>query len=171
MLYTNRPPHIYIDNYIYFLTARTIKGVKYFNGDYGKQLLLNVINTAIKMFNCKLSAWVILSNHYHLLMKVKSGKNLPCLVGNIHANSSRLLNQEDKSLGRKIWWNYWDKCVETEKSYFTHLNYIHHNPVKHGYAKRMEDYEFSSYKYYQQKQGKVWLDSCFEIYPIIDFTK
>ncbi|MDZ7798743.1 MAG: transposase [Patescibacteria group bacterium] len=165
--YQNRPPHIYSDNSFYFLTARTLKGIYFFNTDSKKKILLNVIRKALERYNCDLYAWVILSNHYHLLLKIKLGKELSSLIKNIHANSSRILNIYQACPSRKIWWNYWDKCIETPKSYYTHLNYIHHNPVKHGYTKNMKDYKFSSYRHYLKTQGKEWLEDSFCAYPVI----
>ena len=35
---------------------------------------------------------------------------------------------------KKVFYNYWDTCITYENSYFTRLNYIWYNPVKHGYV-------------------------------------
>ena len=70
----------------------------------------------------------------------------------------------------KRWYQYWDECIEDEKGFWMRVNYIHQNPVKHDYVKKMEDYEFSSYKQYLLKYGKDWMLSCFREYPIVDFA-
>ncbi|MFH1860715.1 MAG: transposase, partial [bacterium] len=57
-----------------------------------------------------------------------------------------------------------------EKDMWMHFNYIHHNPVKHGYVRQMEDWQYSSFQYYLRKYGMKWIMSCFESYPIIDFS-
>ena len=72
--------------------------------------------------------------------------------------------------GRKIWQNYWDYCVRLEKDFWKHFNYIHHNPVKHGYVQKMEEYEFSSHGDWIKKRGEDWMMSIFREHPIIDFT-
>ena len=72
----------------------------------------------------------------------------------IHGRVSYMLNQEDGTRGRKVFQNYWDRCIRNEKDFFTHLNYIHYNPVKHSLVDKMEDYEFSSYRYYLQRYGR-----------------
>ena len=72
--------------------------------------------------------------------------------------------------------DYWptsaavNDCIRTEADYWTRFNYIHHNPVKHGYVEQMEDWPFSSYRYYFENQGEEWLMDAFRQYPIIDFT-
>lgn len=170
MQYKNRPPHIYLDDTYYFLTSRTLGRKPFFNTDSKKKILLDVIREAIRRYGCNLIAWVVLSNHYHLLLKIKEGKQLPDLLRNIHANSSRLLNKSENLQGRAIWWNYWDHGIRDEADFWKHFNYINHNPVKHGYVKEMSDYKFSSYNYWLKKKGQDWIDSCFELYPIVDFT-
>lgn len=119
----------------------------------------------------KLYGWVLLDNHYHLLFWIKQGIDLPKFFQNLHSNSSRLLNVSDKAVGRKIWHQYQDHGIRDERDFYTHLNYIHHNPVEHKYVKKMEDYKFSSYSDYLLKYGQEWVNSCFEQYPIIDFTR
>jgi len=59
---------------------------------------------------------------------------------------SKNINNLNKKPGTKIWWNYWDTCLTYENSYYARLNYIHFNPVKHGYVDNAKKWEFSSYK-------------------------
>lgn len=169
ILYKNRPPHIYLNDVIYFLSARTLEGIEFFNTAGKKQILFEVIKKSMGIFSCNLIAWVILNNHYHLLLKVKMGNQLPNLVRNIHTNSSRLLNKFENRQTRSIWWNYWDHSIRDDKDFWKHFNYIHHNPIKHDYTKKMEDYKFSSYNEWLKRNGQEWLYSSFELYPIIDF--
>ena len=72
--------------------------------------------------------------------------------------------------GRQVWHNYWDTCVRTEADYWTRFNYIHYNPIKHGYVKQFSNWPFSSYGYYLERRGEGWLLDVIERYPVIDFT-
>ena len=49
-----------------------------------------------------------------------------------------------------------------------HFNYIHQNPVKHGFVERMSDYKFSSIHDWVKKAGKEWLTDCLRDYPVVD---
>jgi len=91
-------------------------------------------------------------------------------INHIHGKFSYLFNKMDKSRGRKVFQNYWDTCIREEKDLWTRFNYIHHNPVKHGYCDRMEGYRFSSFARYLNEKGREWLDDCFMSYPVVDFT-
>ncbi|MBN1778652.1 MAG: transposase [Candidatus Buchananbacteria bacterium] len=173
MKYTNRPPHIFQDESIYFLTARTLNGNKYFDSDQKKEMILSVLKSALSEFDFGIFAWVILDNHYHLQVKVNRGIRLSDFVKKINGVSARNLNLLTNQTGRKVWWNYWDKCLATEKDFWVHFNYIHNNPIKHGYLSNLEQlaaYRFSSFSYYLKNKGKEWIDSIFTEYSIIDFT-
>ena len=142
------PPHIYQDNKFYFITAKTFENRRFFNTLAKKSMFVQSLRTAVKRFSFELIAWVFLDQHYHMIINVGLGKQLGRCINNLHANSSRLLNKLENKDGRKIWYQYWDRCIRSERDFWTRINYIHHNPVKHGYAVKMEDYPFSSYSSY-----------------------
>lgn len=171
--FTNRPPHLFLENQIYFISARTQYKHSYFNTNQKKKILSSVINEATKRFQVEVYAWTILANHYHLLCKFQNSKDLSKFIQNIHINSARLVNKLENSPGRRIWFNYWDRCMRNEKDFWKHFNYIHHNPVKHGYIENQDlvkNYQFCSYQQWLKKEGYQWIVSCFAQYPIIDFT-
>jgi putative transposase len=141
------------------------------NTDRKKWLVQELLFTLVKRYGLSLYAWVILGNHYHILVKINDGVILPRFIQKFHSDIALLLNGIDRMKGRKIFYQYWDTCICSEKGFWTRFNYTHHNPVKHGLEKKMEDYQFSSYQYYLKKYGQQWIDSCFWLYPIVDFTE
>jgi len=166
----HHPIHIYLDDQLYFLTAHTYRNQYQLQEKFHKERLLDKIKEFLHDFNFSLYAWVILSSHYHIQFKTSKGKALAKVIGKIHTSYSFEMNKLDNKRGRKIWQNYWDWCIRSEKDFWTHFNYIHHNPLKHGYVQKMEDYEFSSYRHWLNKKGDEWMKSVFEQYPVIDFT-
>lgn len=166
----HQPHHIYLDNQIYFVTAHTYLNKTFLSTLPKKRKLLKKIKEFLKAFNFNLYAWVILDNHYHILFKVSRGRDLPKVLNKIHCGYSYEMNKIENRKGRKIWQNYWDWCIRSEKDFWKHFNYTHHNPVKHRYVQKMEEFEFSSYNYWIKKMGKEWMMSIFREHPIIDFT-
>lgn len=166
----HHPPHIFQSSTIYFLLARTVDKQHYFDTDTKKNLLFSCIKEASKKYDTKLCSWIILDNHYQLQAQFENGRDVPKFIKIINGKSSYLLNRLESKSGRKIWYNYWDRCIRSERDFWIRFNYNHHNCVKHGYAQKMEDYKWSSYNYYLEKYGEKWLDSVFEQYPIVDFT-
>lgn len=68
-----------------------------------------------------------------------------------------------------IWHQYMDHVIRSETDYYKHLNYTHQNPVKHGLAKRMTEYPWSSIHRWVEEWGKEFMIDCFRQYPIANF--
>jgi len=169
----HRPSHLYLDNALYFISARTKDRCNFFNDNIKKDMLKNKIDNAVGKYEAKLYSWVILPNHYHLLIAIKFGNDLAKIENLINGGSSHELNVYDKQSERKIWYQYWDYILRDESDFYVRFNYIHNNPIKHGCVKdfnELKDYNYCSYKDYLEKYGEKWLADCFKKYPITDFS-
>jgi putative transposase len=63
------------------------------------------------------------------------------LVGGESISASRLKKRE-----RGIWQRrYWEHTLRNEDDFARHVDYIHFNPVRHGHARRVRDWPFSSF--------------------------
>ena len=51
------------------------------------------------------------------------------------------------------------------------MNYIHHNPVKHGYVKQWSDWPFSSANDFLEEVGRDHAIELWQQYPILDYGK
>jgi putative transposase len=166
----HHPPHLFIDDSWYFITARTVDGQPFIRKDHHKNLWLKTIAALSAKMNIKLTAWVVLDNHYHMLVFLNDALQLPNLIRRLHGSISYQINKYDQSPGRQIWYNYWDRTIRNEEELWTKFNYIHYNPVKHGYVKDPGDWVFSTYRSYLQSKGQEWMADCFQCYPVIDFN-
>jgi putative transposase len=147
--YLHNPPHLFVPNTKYFITARIYNKLHLLKTKESKKQLFNILGKGFLKRKWIIEDWVILNNHYHLM--VDSGENsdeLPDIIKEIHKFSALWIkkNVSDAKHINKIWHNYWDTCITYERSYFARLNYIWNNPVKHGYIERPEDWEFGSYR-------------------------
>jgi putative transposase len=166
----HHPPHIHLDHTWYIITASTVGYTRHLASNYAKDLVRDTLRKLAEEFNIALSAWVILDDHYHLLLKTGAGRSLPRFIGRLHGSTSRRLNLWEGKTGRQVWHNYWDTCLRDEAGYWTRFNYIHLNPVKHGYVARCEDWPWSSYRYYRRAKGEEWLTDCWQRYPAVDLS-
>ena len=57
------------------------------------------------------------------------------------AKTERISNSRIKKGERGIWqrW-FWEHCIRDEVDYRTHVDYIHMNPVKHGYVDHVKNW-------------------------------
>lgn len=101
----------------------------------------------------RIDAIVILPDHMHAIwtlpegdadfatrwMLIKAGFSRGLPKGE-RVNASR-----EKKRERGIWQRrYWEHLIRNEEDMARHVDYIHHNPVKHGYVDRAADWKYSS---------------------------
>ena len=46
---------------------------------------------------------------------------------------------------------YWEHLIRDENDWRRHADYLHYNPVKHGYVIRPEDWPYSTYRKFVSK--------------------
>jgi len=164
------PPHICMDNTIYFLSVHTYRGISVLASVARKDVLRRTIMREFAIGKYCIYAYVILDNHYHLLFKSAKGSNLPVLMRRIHGTLSFLWNKEDVMCGRKCFQSYFETIIRDKESFYLHLNYIHNNPVKHGYCNGIEAYAHSSIHSYMRFKGAEWITDCISRYPVRDYS-
>ncbi len=100
-----------------------------------------------------IDAAVILPDHLHTIWTLPDGDNdYPMRWNLIKSGFSRNIKMnEPRSKSRKskrergIWQRrYWEHQIKDETDYNHHIDYIHINPVKHGYVSRASLWDYSS---------------------------
>jgi putative transposase len=118
-----------------------------------------------------LYAWCILPNHYHALVKTNRIRELRQALGRFHGRSSCKWNEEDGSRGRKVWHNCFERPMKTRRHFWATLNYVHHNPVHHGYVEHWQDWPWSSAREFIEAVGKPRALELWLAYPIPGYGK
>ncbi len=154
--YRHNPAHLFLDDSAYFITGAIYRKQPLLRSPALKELLLQCMQDTFADFKWDLQHWVILDNHYHLLGKSRQGADLVRIIRRMHAVSGYHIKQATRT-PHQVWWNYWDYCLRDEEDYFTHLNYLLYNPVRHGYVSDLQDYPFSSFLAYLQARGRASL--------------
>ena len=92
-------------------------------------------------------AYCILPDHIHLLMQLpEEESNFSYQIRELKRLVTLNLKKELCQHSLKIWQNrFWEHTIRDEKDLERHLNYIHFNPVKHGYVEDAIDWKWSSY--------------------------
>jgi putative transposase len=165
------PPHPIDLQTFYLLTAACYHHHPYLTTSSRRQQLLDLIFEYFITHGFKIRGWVILPNHYHLLVYVHQFKTLGQLFKSIHGITSRQWNLEDKVAKRKIWYKFSDRAIRCDRHYYTTLNYIHYNPVKHGYVRSPYDWTESSVGWYLETCGRQWLRDSWVEYPVLDYGR
>ena len=99
---------------------------------------------AVAPVTAGIHAWCVLPNHYHLLVTVPNLRSVTWALGKLHGRTSYKWNQEENARGRQVWYAAADRFTRSDRHYWATVNYIHHNPVRHGYVQRWQDWPYSS---------------------------
>jgi putative transposase len=116
-------------------------------------------------------AWCVLPNHYHVLAKAADIKRLLHELGLFHGRTSHAWNGEEETRGRKVFFRAVERAMRSERHYWATLNYIHHNPVRHGYVARWTDWPWSSASEYLAEAGVNEAKHTWREYPIGNYGK
>jgi len=136
----------------YFFTVNLAERTRTLLVDH-VDLLREVLRDVKRRHPFHIDAMVILPDHLHALctlpvgdcgyptrwMLIKAGFSRRIPAGE-RRNKSRMTKGE-----RGIWQRrYWEHLIRDERDYARHVDYIHYNPVKHGYVPRASDWPHSS---------------------------
>ncbi len=129
--------------------------------------LLDTLNASA----CQTHAWCVLPNHYHVLIGTDALTPLISNLGKLHGRTSFEWNGEDAQRGRHVWSAPADRQIRNDGHFCATLNYIHHNPVKHGWVERWQEWPFGSAAAYLEKVGRDEAARLWKQYPILDYGK
>jgi putative transposase len=59
--------------------------------------------------------------------------------------------------------------MRNDAHFWATMNYVHHNPVRHGYVERWQDWPFSSALEYLQRVGPQQAARIWQTYPLLDY--
>lgn len=154
---------------LYFITFATVSWVDVFTRRAYKDIVVESLNFCQKEKGLLLFAWVIMSNHVHLIAESAEGFKLQDIMRDLKKYTSKQVIkaiEEHPGESRREWmlkifreagevnsnnktyqfWRQDNKPIELFSSEMIerYLNYLHENPVKEGYVENAEDYVYSS---------------------------
>ncbi len=117
-------------------------------------LLRDTVRATRSRHPFRIDAWVVLPEHMHCMWTLPAGDADFALRWKVikFGFSRRLQHHEAltatqrKRGERGIWQRrYWEHLIRDEQDYQRHFDYIHFNPLKHGYVQRVVDWPYSSF--------------------------
>ena len=166
------PPHPFRQAGHYLITAanlehQPIMALPARRTDFETRLL-----TALENIRADINGWVILPNHYHALIGVESFDLVSAAFKQLHGATSREWNLTDGTTGsRRVWYRFTDQMIRDERHFHRALNYVHFNPVKHGYVTDPYEWPWLSLQNYVDSHGRDWLREKWKEYHPGDFGK
>jgi len=168
--------HYFEKNAVYYVTSVTYKRKKIFADVTTARFLLTTILYHKYILEFKLFGYVIMPDHFHILIQPSEKYNLSQIMRAIKGNFARKYNEwyynnntqfnqgsrrlsADYNVDYKrdyrgwvyipVWQEgYYETVMRDEKDVVNKLNYIHNNPVRKNLVDEPSKYEFSSWHQY-----------------------
>ncbi|MBU0985163.1 MAG: transposase [candidate division Zixibacteria bacterium] len=110
-------------------------------------LLAQAVIRARAGLSFRFTAWVIMPNHFHAILHAPDG-NVSDIVHRIKLSFSLKYARRHKTAG-KVWQRrFWDHIVRDDDDMLKHVDYIHYNPVRHGYVMSPGAWRLSTFRRY-----------------------
>ena len=154
-----------IDGATYFFTVVTHERKPILTVDANLNLLREAFREVMKKRPFTIDAIVILPDHLHCIWTMpKDNSDFSTRWRLIKTYFSRRCDSQfrsEPSLSRTkkseqaIWQRrYWEHYIRNQEDYNRHIDYIHYNPVKHGYVRAPKDWAASSFHKFA-KEGRT----------------
>jgi putative transposase len=168
----HRPPHQANEKARYHLTAACFEHRHYIS--YSPERMQSFSATLLEVFykrDARVHAWCVLPNHYHALIETVGILGALADLGRMHGRLSFTWNGEEQTRGRQVWCGAVERYMRNEDHFWATMNYIHNNPVHHGYVQRWQDWPFSSAVDYLAEMGHDEAARVWRAYPVLDYGK
>jgi len=152
---------IYDQHNMYFVTFTVHQWADVFTRKQYIEILIDSLKFCQSEKGLKIYAWVVMSNHVHLILRSDDNKLSDIIRDFKKYTSTKIVKaiEENKKESRRSWllwllkkedkiW-FWEEGyhgeeITTPDFFETKLNYIHLNPVRAGMVEKGEDYIYSS---------------------------
>jgi putative transposase len=148
------PPHAIIRPSCYFVTGSCYEHYPHMDQPQRRSAFSLALHKHLAAINSSIHAWVVMPNHYHVLMDLNRVVQLRKYMGLLHGRTARAWNIEDHQPGRKVWFHSVERGVNTNRQFYRTVNYIHHNPVKAGLCSSWLDWPTSSAPAFLKSVGR-----------------
>ena len=165
-------------NGYYFLTITVIHWIDVFSRRAYRDILVDSLNHCVMYKGLKLNAWVIMSNHLHLVGKITSELGVSGFLRDFKKYTSKRIVEliQELSESRREWlpdkfsfearrtgraenyklWKDDNHAIDlSDIDMMGKIDYIHNNPVREGLVNEPEHYVYSSAGDYSGKKGLV----------------
>ncbi len=150
----SRPLRIIYDGAWYHVMNRGRQGGEIFSDVEDYQAFIDLLQESCRMWQVKIAAYCLMSNHYHLLLQTPHSNLSRCMrhINGIYTQRYNCLHRSDGQLFRG---RYKAIVVDADSYLLELVRYIHRNPVRAGMVKKVDEYRWSSHMGYISK-SKAW---------------
>ena len=146
---------------LWHVTARGNERREVFRDDTDRREFLRLLGRTVELFGWRLHAWVLMGNHYHLLLATPEA-TLSRGMRQLNGDYAQHFNRRHGRDGHVFQGRFKAILVQREAHLLEVARYVVRNPVRAGLAKGPADWEWSSYRATAGLEpSPAWLDVSF----------
>ncbi len=117
-----------------------------FAADVDRRFYLDCLQDAADRLGCAIHAYVLMTNHVHLLVTAETPESLPKTLQSIGRRYVQYFNYTYERTGTLWEGRYKATVIDSERYLLTCMRYTELNPVRAGMVAHPGDYPWSSYR-------------------------
>ncbi len=143
-----RLPRLTLPGYPHHVIQRGNNRQPIFTSTADYRTLLRLLDENSKKFDVAIHAYVLMGNHFHLLVSPQTADGLPQMMQAVGRSYVRYFNDLQRRSGTLWEGRYRSTLIQTDRYLLTCMAYIDLNPVRAGVVDDPKDYPWSSYGHY-----------------------
>ena len=146
---------------LHFITGNFLNRLPIFKQTPCCQSFIDNLATLLNDWPCKLIAYVLMPDHFHLIVNPRDGRikeftgSLKSLSGRAISRCARGVSFQHDSEGSALVWQESFKATPLWSAWmiWQKINYIHANPVRAKLVESARDYRWSSFQAFYTQEG------------------
>ena len=143
-----RLPRLTLPGYPHHVIQRGNNRQAIFSSPADYQTLLDLLRINAEKFGVAIHAWVLMTNHFHLLATPQTADALPQMMQAVGRSYVRYFNDAQGRTGTLWEGRYKSTLIQTDRYLLACMAYIDLNPVRAGLVAQAADYAWSSHGHY-----------------------
>jgi len=132
----------------YFFTVVTSLRKPVFSSETSVQILRNAVRDEMQRRPFSIEAAVVLPDHIHCIWQLPNNdSDYSSRWREIKKSVTKKIGTDSNTRNEGDIWQrrFWEHLIRNDDDWRSHMDYIHYNPVKHGYVENPAQWKWSSF--------------------------
>lgn len=165
-----RKPRIEYEGALYHVITRGNQKQKIFKESLDYRKFLDIISAYKRRYHFRIYAYVLMTNHVHLLIETQEIPLSKILQG-VNQSYTMYYNHKYNTVGHLFQGRYKAIICDRDRYLLTLLKYIHYNPLRAQIVETLDTYQWSSYKAYFRKTDRSDIIDTEQVLPMFSKNK
>lgn len=142
----------FLENWVYHIYNRWLEKMIIFKNEKDFEKFYKIIVKNLEKYKTiKIISYSFLPNHFHFIVN-NTGTELSDFFWNICNSYAKYFNTKYERKWSLFEWRFQAKIIVNEEYLLKCLSYVNFNPMKHEIVKNINDYKWTSYNQFTNKE-------------------